>query len=315
MQGENSKRKSFISTYKANRQLLMLSLPGAIWFLLFAYLPMFGVVVAFKKFRLSGGFIESLLKSEWCGFDNFKFLFYSGDMWIVFRNTICYNLVFIILGILLPILVALMLNEIRKKSLAKFYQSSMFLPYFLSWVVVSYFLFTFLNPDKGLVNGILQSMGKDAISWYSEKKYWPFIIIFVSQWKGIGYNTVVYLASICGIDRTYYEAALIDGATKRQQIKYITLPLMKPVITILFILSVGRIFSADFGLFYQIPKNSGALFDYTNVLDTYVYRALMTSGEFGMSSAASLFQSTVGFILIMVANKIVSMIDSDNALF
>jgi putative aldouronate transport system permease protein len=315
MQGERSKQKRVLSTFKANRQLLMLSLPGAIWFLLFAYLPMFGVIVAFKKFRLSGGFIESLVNSKWCGFDNFRFLFYSGDMWIVFRNTICYNLVFIILGIVLPIIVALMLNEVRKKSLAKFYQSSMFLPYFLSWVVVSYFLFTFLNPDKGLVNGILQGMGKDAVAWYSEKKYWPFIIVFVSQWKGIGYNTVVYLAAICGIDKTYFEAAVIDGATKWQQIKYITIPLMKPVITILFILSVGRIFSADFGLFYQIPKNSGALFDYTNVLDTYVYRALMTSGEFGMSSAASLFQSTIGFILIMVANKVVSIIDSDNALF
>lgn len=315
MQGQKSKKKTFISRLKANRQLLMLSLPGAIWFILFAYLPMFGVIVAFKKFRLSGGFIQSLIDSEWCGFDNFKFLFYSGDMWIVFRNTICYNIVFIILGIVLPILVALMLNEVRKKSLAKFYQSSMFLPYFLSWIVVSYFLFTFLNPDKGYINGVLERMGKDEIAWYSEKKYWPFILIFVSQWKGIGYNTVVYLASICGIDKTYYEAAIIDGASKYQQIKYITIPLMKPVITILFILSVGRIFSADFGLFYQIPRNSGALFDYTNVLDTYVYRALMTSGEIGMSSAAALFQSTIGFILIMIANKIVSMIDSDNALF
>lgn len=311
----NEKSKKVFSRLKSNKELLLISLPGAIWFLLFAYLPMFGVVVAFKDFRLSGGFIQSLFTSEWCGFKNFKFLFYSGDMWIVFRNTICYNLVFIVLGIVLPILVALMLNEIRGRGLAKFYQSSMFLPYFLSWVVVSYFLFAFLNPDKGYINTVLQNMGKDPISWYSEKKYWPFIILFMSQWKGIGYNTVVYLASICGIDKTYYEAAVLDGATKWQQIKYITVPLLKPVITILFILSIGRIFSADFGLFYQLPKNSGALYDYTNVLDTYVYRALMTSGNLGMSSAASLFQSTVGFILIMTANKIVSKIDSDNALF
>lgn len=315
MQGHKTNKKTFISRMKANRQLLMLSLPGAIWFILFAYLPMFGIIVAFKKFRLSGGFVKSLINSEWCGFDNFRFLFYSGDMWIVFRNTVLYNMIFIILGIILPILVALMLNEIRKKSLAKIYQSSMFLPYFLSWVVVSYFIYTFLNPEMGLVNGILQSVGKDGIAWYSEKKWWPFIIIFVSQWKGIGYNTVVYLASICGIDKTYYEAAVIDGASKFQQIRYITIPLMKPVITILFILSVGRIFSADFGLFYQIPRNSGTLFDVTNVLDTYVYRALMASGEIGMSSAAALFQSTIGFILIMIANKIVSIIDSDNALF
>ncbi len=315
MQGQKSRKRSFMSRLKRNRQLIMLSLPGAIWFLIFAYLPMFGVIVAFKKLKLTGGFIKSLIDSEWCGFDNFRFLFYSGDMWIVFRNTVCYNIVFIVLGIVLPILVALMLNEIRKKTLAKIYQSSMFLPYFLSWVVVSYFLYAFLNPDKGFINNLLQSMGKTEIAWYSEKKFWPFIIILVSQWKGIGYNTVVYLASICGIDKTYYEAAVIDGATKFQQIKYITIPLIKPVITILFILSVGRIFSADFGLFYHIPRNSGALFDYTNVLDTYVYRALTASGEIGMSSAAALFQSTVGFILILTANKIVSKIDSDNALF
>ncbi|WP_328597864.1 ABC transporter permease [Velocimicrobium porci] len=315
MKENNRKKGRTLSRLKANKELLLISLPGAIWFILFAYLPMFGIVVAFKNFRLSGGFIQSLIESEWCGFKNFKFLFYSGDMWIVFRNTICYNLVFIVLGIVLPILVALMLNEIKGRGLAKFYQSSMFLPYFLSWVVVSYFLFAFLNPEKGYINTVLQSFGKDAVSWYSEKKYWPFIILFMSQWKGIGYNTVVYLASICGIDKTYYEAAVLDGASKFQQIKYITIPLLKPVITILFILSVGRIFSADFGLFYQLPKDSGALYDYTNVLDTYVYRALMTSGELGMSSAASLFQSTVGFILIITANKIVSKIDSDNALF
>lgn len=315
MKENNGKRSKTLSRLKANKELLLISLPGMVWFLLFAYLPMFGIVVAFKNFQLSGGFIQSLIESKWCGFDNFKFLFYSGDMWIVFRNTICYNLVFIVLGIVLPIVVALMLNEIKGRGLAKFYQSSMFLPYFLSWVVVSYFLFAFLNPEKGYINTVLQGFGIDGIAWYSEKKYWPFIIIFMSQWKGIGYNTVVYLASICGIDKTYYEAAVLDGASKIQQIKYITIPLLKPVITILFILSVGRIFSADFGLFYQIPKNSGALYDYTNVLDTYVYRALMTSGKLGMSSAASLFQSTVGFILIMTANKIVSKVDSDNALF
>lgn len=314
MRGRNGK---FWSRLKANKELLMLSLPGAIWFLLFAYLPMFGVVVSFKKFRIAsgGGFIKSLIESEWVGFENFKFLFASPDTFRVFFNTVVYNVIFIILGIVLPILVALMLNELRNKGMAKIYQSAMFLPYFLSWVVVSYCLYAFLNPEKGLVNSIITSMGGDPVSWYTEKKYWPFIIIFMSQWKGIGYNTVVYLASICGIDRTYYEAAVLDGASKKQQIKYITVPLLKPVITILLIMSIGRIFSADFGLFYQIPKNSGALFDVTNVLDTYIFRALRTNGEIGMSSAAALFQSTVGFILIMISNKIVSKVDSENALF
>lgn len=304
------------SRFKANRDLLTLSIPGAVWFIFFAYLPMPGILLAFKNFTLSdGGFVKSFLQSEWVGFNNFKFLFASGDMWKVFRNTVGYNIVFIILGIVLPVIVALMLNELRNKRMAKIYQSSMFLPYFLSWVVVSYCLYAFLNPERGLVNAMLEGMGKEGVSWYSHKAWWPFIIIFMSQWKGIGYNTVVYLASICGIDKTYYEAAVLDGATKIQQIKYITVPLLKPVIIILFIMSVGRIFSADFGLFYQIPMDSGALYDVTNVLDTYIYRALMSMGQIGMSSAGALFQSAVGFLLIMLANKIVSIFDRENALF
>lgn len=304
------------SRFKANKEILYLSIPGAIWFILFAYLPMPGVLIAFKRWSLSdGGFIKSFLQSEWVGFSNFKFLFASGDMWKVFRNTVGYNIVFIIMGIVLPIIVALMLNELRNKRFAKIYQSSMFLPYFLSWVVVSYCLYAFLNPERGLINTTLTNMGKEGISWYSNKAWWPFLIIFMSQWKGIGYNTVVYLASICGIDQTYYEAAVLDGATKLQQIKYITVPLLKPVVTILFIMSVGRIFSADFGLFYQIPMDSGALYDVTNVLDTYIYRALMSLGQIGMSSAGSLFQSAVGFLLIMLANKVVSIVDKENALF
>lgn len=301
---------------KANKEILLLSLPGAVWFLFFSYLPMPGILLAFKRFTLSdGGFVKSFLQSDWVGFENFRFIFVSGDMWKVFRNTIGYNIIFIILGIVLPIIVALMLNELRNKRMAKFYQSAMFLPYFLSWVVVSYCLYAFLNPERGLLNSLLEGMGKERISWYANKTWWPFILIFMSQWKGIGYNTVVYLASICGIDKTYYEAAMIDGASKFEQIKFITIPLLKPVVTILFIMSVGRIFSADFGLFYQVPMDSGALYDVTNVLDTYIYRALMSLGEIGMSSAGGLFQATVGFFLIMLANKIVSIIDNENALF
>ena len=286
---------NFLSRLKANKELLILSMPGAVWFLFFAYLPLFGILVAFKKFRLSGdGFFYNLITSETVWFDNFKFLFSSGDAWIIVRNTVLYNLTFIILGVAVPVVLALLLNEIKNKGMMKIYQSSMFLPYFLSWVVVSYCVFAFLNPEKGYFNGIIQQFGGDPVSWY---------------------NTVVYLASICGIDKTYYEAAVLDGATKWQQIKYITLPLLKPVITILLIMSVGGIFKADFGLFYQLPKNSGPLYPVTNVLDTYIFRALKTSGEIGMSSAAALFQSTVGFVLIMIANKIVSKVDNENALF
>lgn len=316
MKGKGKNEKvSFFSRVKMNKELLILSTPGAIWFLLFAYLPLFGILVAFKKYRLSGGFFESLFTSEFVGFDNFKFLFSSGDAGIILRNTILYNITFIILGVVLPVIIALLLNELRNKGMAKIYQSSMFLPYFLSWVVVSYCVFAFLNPEKGYFNAVLQQFGMDEVSWYTEKKFWPFIIIFMSQWKGVGYNTVMYLASICGIDKTYYEAAVLDGASKWQQIKYITLPLLKPIITILLIMAVGGIFKADFGLFYQLPMNSGPLYPVTNVLDTYIFRALQTNGELGMSSAAALFQSVVGFIMIMGANKLVTKIDSDNALF
>ncbi len=305
------KKSTVWSRFKANKELLLLSIPGGIWFLIFAYLPMFGILIAFQQFRPEKNFLLSVLNSKFVGLKNFEFLFKSGDMWVIFRNTIGYNLVFIVLGIVLPITVAMLLNELRNHGAVKIYQSMMFLPYFLSWVVVSYCVYAFLDPSKGLVNSIL---GKE-ISWYTEKDYWPFIIIFMSQWKGVGYNTVVYLASICGIDQTFYEAAMLDGATKWQQVKYITVPLLRPVITILFIMSVGGIIRSDFGLFFQLPRNAGALLDVTNVLDTYIYRALMQSTEIGMSSAAAFFQSVVGFVLIMISNKVAAKIDEENTLF
>lgn len=307
--------KDRIKRFRNNKELLLLTIPGAIWFLVFAYLPMFGVIVAFKRWRIHGGFFESLMNSKWVGFDNFKFLFKSSDAWLITKNTVLYNLVFIILGIVLPVTLAILLNELLNKKLAKFYQSSMFLPYFLSWVVVSYCLYAFLSPEKGYVNGILQSMGGKGISWYTEPKYWPFIIIFMSQWKAVGYGTVVYLASICGIDKSYYEAAMIDGASKFQQIKYITVPLLKPVMIIMFITSIGGMFRGDLGLFYQLPKDSGALYPVTNVIDTYVYRGLINLGDIGMSSAASLYQSFVGLILIVTSNAIVRKVDEENAFF
>ena len=307
--------KDRMKRFRNNKELLLLTIPGAIWFLVFAYLPMFGVIVAFKRWRIHGGFFESLMNSKWVGFDNFKFLFQSSDAWLITKNTVLYNIVFIILGIVLPVTLAILLNELLNKKLAKFYQSSMFLPYFLSWVVVSYCLYAFLSPEKGYVNGILQSMGGKGISWYTEPKYWPFIIIFMSQWKAVGYGTVVYLASICGIDKSYYEAAMIDGASKFQQIKYITVPLLKPVMIIMFITSIGGMFRGYLGLFYQLPKDSGALYPVTNVIDTYVYRGLMNLGDIGMSSAASLYQSFVGLILIVTSNAIVRKVDEENAFF
>lgn len=312
---KEKKKGSRLKRLKANKELLFLTIPGTIWFLIFAYLPMFGIIIAFKDWKIHGGFFESLVNSKWVGLDNFKFLFASTDAWLITRNTVLYNIVFIVLGIVLPVTLAILLKELLNKKLSKFYQSAMFLPYFLSWVVVSYCLFAFLSPEKGYVNAILEKMGISGISWYTEPKYWVFIIIFMSQWKGIGYGTVVYLASICGIDKSYYEAAMIDGASKWQQIKYITIPLLKPVLIIMFITAVGGMFRADFGLFYQLPKNSGALYPVTNVIDTYVYRGLTNLGNIGMSSAAALYQSFVGLILILVTNGIVRKVDNENAFF
>lgn len=312
---DKKNKKARWKKLKDNKEFLLLTLPGTIWFLVFAYLPMIGIVIAFKNWKISGGFVESLMKSEWVGLDNFKFLFNSSDAWLITRNTVLYNFTFIILGIVIPVILAILLRELLNKRLSKFYQSAMFLPYFLSWVVVSYCLFAFLSPEKGYLNGVISSLGGESVSWYTEPKYWIFIIIFMSQWKGIGYGTVIYLAAICGINKSYYEVAMIDGASKWQQIKYITLPSLKPVLIIMFITAVGGMFRADFGLFYQLPKNSGALYSVTNVIDTYVYRGLTNLGNIGMSSAAALYQSFVGLILILITNGIVRKVDDENAFF
>ncbi|AIQ42769.1 ABC transporter permease subunit [Paenibacillus sp. FSL R7-0297] len=295
-----------------NKVLLFMVLPGTLWFLFFSYLPMVGTVIAFKEYRFSrDGFWASIINSKWVGWDNFKFLFSTNDAYLITRNTLLYNLAFIILGLILSVVMAVVLSEIANKKLAKFYQTGMFLPYFLSWVVVGYFAFSFLSSERGLLNAMFGS----NISWYSESKYWPFIIIFVFLWKAVGYNSVVYLAAIMGIDKSLYEAAMIDGASKFQQIRGITLPMLKPIITIMTLLAIGKIFYADFGLFYQVPRDSGTLYSVTNVIDTYVYRGLKTTGEIGMSTAAGLYQSVVGFVLVITSNYIVRKFDKDSALF
>ncbi|WP_029487931.1 ABC transporter permease [Candidatus Epulonipiscium viviparus] len=301
---------------KENNQLLLLALPGLIWFIVFSYLPLIGNVIAFKDFKIhKGGFLNSLIQSDWVGLDNFEFLFSSSDTLLMLRNTIGYNLLFIVLGTAIPIIIAISINELRNKRAAKVYQSIMFFPYFLSWVVVSYFLFAFLDPSKGLINAIREAFGYESINFYLEPKYWPYFLVALNIWKGLGYGTVLYLASIVGIDKTYYEAAMLDGATKMQQIRYITLPFLKPVVTILVILSVSKILNSDFGLFYQVPRNSGALYSVTQTVDTFVYRAMTSLGDIGMSSAAALFQSTVGCVLVLLSNWLITKIDKENAIF
>lgn len=298
-------------------ELTLLALPTMIWYILFAFLPMFGVIIAFKKYQLipGEGFVKSLILSEWIGFKNFEFLFATKDAFIMIRNTLLYNSVFIVLGVIIPVILAIMMSQLHNQKLAKTFQTAMLLPHFLSWVVIGYFIFSFLSFDKGMLNKSLIFFGKDPVQWYIEPAYWPYILVFVNLWKGVGYGMVVYLASISGIDSTYYEAAIIDGATKWQQVMKITLPLIKPIIIIMFILAVGRIFNSDFGLFYKVPRDSGQLFDVTTTIDTYVYKALRNQGNIGMSSAAAFFQSVFGCITIITANTITKKIDSENSLF
>nr|WP_205516965.1 ABC transporter permease subunit [Paenibacillus sp. SYP-B3998] len=299
-----------------NKAFLFMVLPGALYFVIFAYLPMFGSILAFKDFHISPqGFFASVFNSKWVGLKNFEFLFSTDDAFLITRNTVLYNLALIFIGLVCAVTFAIILNELLSKKLAKIYQTAMFMPYFLSWVIISYFAFTLLSVDKGVLNRIILSLGGEKISWYADTTYWPYILIIMGIWKSVGYGSVVYLAAITGIDRSYYEAAMIDGATKWQQIRYITLPQLKPLMIILTILALGGIFRSDFGLFFQIPKDSGALYAVTNVIDTFVYNSLINTGDIGMSTAAGLYQSVVGLILVMLANYTVRKIEKEYAVF
>ncbi|GFH42695.1 ABC transporter permease [Lactococcus hodotermopsidis] len=299
--------------YKA---LILFALPGMIWFIFFFYIPVFANVVAFKNFQISeGGFLRSLIDSPWVGFDNFKYLFSSSDAWLITRNTVAYGVITLALNLFFAIAFAIIMAGMRNKRGVKFYHTMSLLPYFLSWVVISAFVYIFLNPDKGLINQFIVAHGGEAIAWYSEPKMWPFIIVFMNIWKGLGYNSIIYYASVMGIDQNYYEAAAIDGANKWQQIKNVTLPQLLPMMTVLIILNMGGIFRADIGLFYNVTRNSGALFETTAVLDTYIYNGLTSSGDIGATAAAGLYQSVVGAILLIGSNMFVRRMDKESSLF
>nr|WP_219838880.1 ABC transporter permease subunit [Paenibacillus sp. R14(2021)] len=287
-------------------------LPGMIYLLINNYLPMFGIVIAFKDVN----FTKGILQSDWVGFRNFEYLFTTSDAYVITRNTIVYNVLWIAMGTAMSIFLAILLNEIRSKFFSRFYQSVILLPQLISIIIVSYIVYAVLSLDTGFMNKtVLPELGMEEISWYFEPKYWPFILTIVHFWKGLGFSVVVYFASIIGIDEEYYEAARMDGAGKWRQIRSITVPLLMPVIIMLTLLSIGRIFYSDFGLFYQVPMNSGPLYDTTNVIDTYVYRGLLGLGDMGMSAAAGMYQSVVGFVLVIAANWFVRKINKDNALF
>ena len=306
------KKKSRVKIYKEHLPLFLMLLPGLLYLLINNYIPMAGIVIAFKKIN----FAKGIFASPWAGLENFKFLFSSNDAWIITRNTLLYNVAFIFVNMVVGIAIAILICEVRNKKLKKLYQSGILLPFLMSMVILSYIVYALLSSENGLVNNtILEALHIDPIQWYQEPKYWPVILIVANCWKGVGYGCLIYIASLIGIDPAYYEAARLDGASKWQEITKITLPCLVPTIITLLLLSIGRIFYSDFGLFYQVPMNSGVLFPTTNVIDTYVYRALIEQGNISMSSAAGVYQSLVGFVVVMISNWIVRRVDKDQALF
>ena len=292
--------------------LYLMMAPGLIYIFINNYIPMFGTIIAFKHINYQKG----ILGSDWVGLKNFKFLFATNDAWVITRNTLLYNLAFIVINTVVGIILAIFICDVVSKKLKKLYQSAVLLPYLMSIVIISYIVFAFLSTENGMVNNsLLIPFGKNPISWYAEPKYWPFILILVNVWKGVGYGCLIYISAINGIPKDYYEAANLDGAGKWKQIRCITLPSLVPSVITLTLLSIGRIFYSDFGLFYQVTQNSGQLYDTTNVIDTYVYRALLQSGNIGMASAAGFYQSIVGFACVLLANVVVRKLSPENAMF
>ncbi|MDY4139852.1 MAG: ABC transporter permease subunit [Eubacteriales bacterium] len=292
-------------------QLHVLALPTVVLLLLFSYAPMFGTVMAFENYHAAKGFLHS----EWVGLKNFEFLFSTTDAWRITRNTVLYNVTFLLVNTSLSILLAIIFNELYMKRLAKTLQTMLIMPHFLSMAVIAIIAYAFLNARDGLLNRVIAAVGGKTRNWYMYKPIWPALLVLINAWRGVGYNGIVYVASISGISQEYYEAAVLDGASKLQQAWYITLPYLRRIIVIMLILNLGSIFRGDFGLFYNVPMNMGVLYEYTDVIDTYIYRALTNLGNTGMSAAASLYQSVVGCVMVLLANMVVRRIDEESALF
>lgn len=307
-----SVHKSFFRKLKRFLPLYMMMLPGLIYIIINNYMPLSGLQLAFKKFKYTLG----IWGSNRNGVKNFTYLFKTGDAWVIIRNTLGYNLIFIILGTLLAILVAILLNEIQRKRQQQIYQTIILIPHLISYVIVSYIVYALLGESNGMVNNsILIPLGLEPAAWYTDAKYWPYILSFVQLWKTFGYSSIIYFASILGIDKSYYEAAVVDGASTWKQITHITLPMLKPVIITLTLLSIGRIFYSDFGLFYQVPMNTGLLYSATSTIDTYVYRGLLETNDIGRASAAGFIQSVLGFLLVLGTNAAVRAVEKEQALF
>lgn len=311
MMGVEKKKAGFLPQFRRNRAFLLLALPMMLYILIFNYLPMGGIIVAFKSYRYDLG----ILGSPWVGLDNFRFFFTSPDAMRITVNTLGYNAIFIVLGLVIPVALSLLLYEIKNKTMLKVYQTTMFFPHFLSWVVVAFMAYSFLNPLYGLLNQWFQTMGWKPMDWYVQAKPWIAILPVAQVWKTVGMSTLIYYSSLMGIDQEYYEAAALEGASKMYMALKITLPFLYPLMTMLTILAIGHIFYADFGLFYQLTMNSSMLYSTTDVIDTYVFRALRETGNIGMASAVDFYKSFIGLLLVLLTNYIVKKQDADNALF
>ncbi|MDR2376355.1 MAG: ABC transporter permease subunit [Treponema sp.] len=297
---------------KEDGALYVMALPGVLFLIIFCYFPMAGLVMAFQDYNNSAG----IMGSPFIGLSNFKFLFSTSDAFVITRNTVLYNLVFIVVNMVLAVIMALMLSALRTRRTAKVIQTLYMLPYFLSYAVINIVVYAFLYRDHGLVNEILGYFGlPDKTNWYQQAWLWPPLLVFVNAWKNAGYQTVLYLAVISGISNDYYEAAMLDGASKLQQARHITLPHLRFIVGISIIMSMGSIFRGDFGLFYTVPRNTGMIYRVTDVIDTYIYRGLTYLNNVGMSTAAGLYQSVVGFVLVLIVNAVVNKIDPDSAMF
>lgn len=299
--------------WKERLQWFTMALPAIVLRALFAYLPMFGIVLAFKQYKVSDG----IFGSKWIGFKNFEFFIKSQDAWRVTRNTLGLNFLFIFTGTACAVIFAFMMYEVKKAMHIKIYQTVSILPKFLSWVAVSYITYALLDPTKGIINRVIESFGGEGVAWYSRTAapYWPVILMIVHIWHSMGMSSILYFAALMGVDNELFEAAEIDGAGKLQKTIYISLPSVVPIIVITTILNVGSIFRADFGLFYNVTNDIGALYSTTDVIDTYVYRALMTLGDIGMGSAVGIVQSVVCTITIVTTNAVVKKISPENTLF
>lgn len=308
---KKSRLEGFVLTLRRNKILVLMLLPAILYFTIFSYIPMGGTILAFKNYN----FRDGIFGSPWVGFDNFKYFFISGQAWIVTRNTILYNIGFITVNTILQMGLAILIAEIGGKYFKKLTQTAMFLPYFISWVVVGIIAYNMLNLENGTINSLLSKLGAEKFNFYGSTFVWPFIMIFVSAWKNVGYGTVLYLAAIMGIDTETYEAAKIDGANIFQRIFRVTIPSLIPTMIILTLLAIGNIFRGDFQMFYQIIGNNGPLFNATDVIDTFTFRSLIQSGEVGMSAASCLYQSVFCFITIMISNFCVKKYDKDYSLF